>query len=56
MSTKTKPRLNHEWHLANKMPERATLEQRIQWHRKHSKHCGCRPTPATLLAIMKKRR
>jgi hypothetical protein len=38
------------------MPERATLEQRIAWHREHSLHCACRPFPAKLLAELKKRR
>lgn len=33
------------WHQANKMPENATLEQRIAWHVEHALHCGCREMP-----------
>jgi len=35
-------RLNREWHAQNRMPPKATLEQRIQWHKEHLKHCACR--------------
>ncbi|MFT3781629.1 MAG: hypothetical protein QM790_06385 [Nibricoccus sp.] len=46
------PRLNAEWHKANKMPPQATLAQRIHWHKEHSKYCACRPIPAKLLALI----
>ena len=26
--------------LQNKMPPKATLQQRIDWHRKHQEHCA----------------
>jgi hypothetical protein len=48
--------INREWHLANLMPKNATIEQRIQWHLEHAKHCGCRDIPVKLKAEMKKRR
>ncbi len=50
-----KPKLNKEWHLANKMPVKATIEQRIAWHLEHSKHCGCREIPEKLKEEMKRR-
>jgi len=37
------------------MPAGATLEQRLAWHRKHARHCGCRPIPAKLLGLMRER-
>jgi len=40
--------LNKQWHDAHPMPQRATLEQRIAWHREHEEHCACRPVPETL--------
>jgi hypothetical protein len=42
---------NREWHLKNRMPPRATFEQRVTWHREHLKHCACR---ADLPADIKK--
>lgn len=51
----TKQKLNKEWHLKNKMPEKATLEQRIAWHLEHVKYCGCRDIPEKLKEEMKKR-
>ena len=36
------------WHLANKMPNKPTLEQRVTWHKEHQRICGCRPIPKTL--------
>ena len=40
--------LNRIWHQSNRMPAKATLEQRIQWHREHQKHCSCRDVPKSL--------
>jgi len=37
--------LNKVWHQNNRMPAKATLEQRIQWHQEHQKHCACREVP-----------
>jgi hypothetical protein len=41
--------MNKLWHAQNKMPPKATLEQRIQWHKEHQKHCDCREVPRSLL-------
>jgi hypothetical protein len=35
------------------MPAKATLEQRIQWHKEHQEHCACREVPKSLLAYIK---
>jgi hypothetical protein len=35
-------KINKKWHLANKMPQRASFEQRAEWHKEHLKHCACR--------------
>ncbi len=37
--------INKEWHLKNRMPKNATLEQRIKWHIEHEKNCNCRKMP-----------
>lgn len=34
------------------MPLQATTAQRIAWHKEHADHCGCRPIPAKLAALM----
>ena len=34
------------------MPRAATTQQRIQWHLDHQRHCGCRPIPLKLQALM----
>jgi len=48
-------KINKEWHLAHKMPENATLEQRIEWHLEHARHCTCRPLHGKILEEIKKR-
>jgi hypothetical protein len=45
-------RLNAEWHARHPMPRGATIPQRIQWHLDHERHCGCRPMPLKLRALM----
>lgn len=40
--------VNAEWHGAHPMPKNPTLEQRLEWHLEHQKHCACRPIPAKL--------
>jgi len=51
-----KQKLNAEWHRKNKMPVKATLEQRIEWHLAHVKNCACRGIPDKLLEEMRKRK
>jgi hypothetical protein len=40
-----KSALNKEWHRTNRMPPKATREQRIEWHAAHARVCGCREIP-----------
>jgi hypothetical protein len=40
--------LNKEWHRLNRMPPRATREQRIKWHVAHARVCGCREIPESI--------
>lgn len=35
-------KINKEWHLKNKMPPNATIEQKIVWHTAHAENCKCR--------------
>ncbi|MFO0723576.1 MAG: hypothetical protein U1E65_07340 [Myxococcota bacterium] len=44
--------MNARWHLSHPMPKRATTKARIAWHQGHAKHCGCRPIPPKLQALM----
>jgi hypothetical protein len=49
-------RINAKWHKANRMPTRATLDQRVVWHLAHLKACGCRTgLPASIVAELKRR-
>ena len=44
--------INRAWHDAHRMPERATLAQRVAWHREHALHCACRPMPRAIAAAI----
>lgn len=46
--------VNEAWHRANRMPPKATHEQRIEWHLEHAKECGCREIPAKLREEIKR--
>jgi len=46
--------INKAWHLANKMPENATLKQKIKWHEGHAKHCQCRDSKTHLVKLKAK--
>jgi len=46
--------LNREWHRDNRMPPRATREQRIRWHVAHAKVCACRAIPDSIKAEVEK--
>ena len=49
-------KMNKEWHLQHRIPEKATIDQRIEWHLEHLKHCHCRDDiPAKLREEMEKR-
>jgi hypothetical protein len=45
--------MNKAWHAENPMPAKATLEQRIQWHREHQLQCACREVPKSLAPYIK---
>lgn len=38
--------INREWHEAHRMPPRATVDQRGQWHSEHVDECSCRAPSA----------
>jgi hypothetical protein len=40
--------MNVQWHEEHVLPRRASLEERMAWHRAHQVECGCRPIPARL--------
>jgi carboxymethylenebutenolidase len=44
--------MNARWHADHPMPKPATVAQRFAWHLAHQKHCGCRPMPSGLAAIV----
>jgi len=48
--------MNKEWHARNKMPPKATLEQRIKWHNEHRQRCACREVPKSLLPYLKNKK
>lgn len=50
-----KSRINKERHLANKMPPKATLDQRVKRHAAHAIHCKCRPIPESIRKEIEKR-
>ena len=41
--------MNTEWHQAHPMPHKATLAQRVSWHRLHAENCDCRPMPPDIM-------
>ena len=45
--------MNKLWHARNKMPPKATLAQRIRWHRAHQTQCACREAPKNLRPYLK---
>ena len=48
-------KINKEWHLQNKMPKNAKLDERVKWHFEHSKVCTCREMPKAISEEIKKR-
>ena len=50
-------KINKQWHLKNRMPKNATLEQRVKWHIEHLKNCKCRTDlPKKIEEEIKKRK
>jgi hypothetical protein len=53
---KTKSKINVDWHKQHPMPKHPTIDQRIEWHVEHLKHCRCRTDlPESLKDEMVKR-
>ena len=50
------PKLNAAWHERYPMPRNASLDQRVQWHIRHAKACGCREMPQTIVTELRLRR
>jgi len=48
--------MNKEWHARNKMPPKATLKEKIDWHLRHQKNCSCREIPKSLTKFIKSRK
>jgi hypothetical protein len=46
---------NAQWHKRHRMPTRASLEERIEWHVAHAAACACRVMPVTILRALKAR-
>ena len=44
--------MNAAWHRENVLGRKATLDERIAWHRQHRRVCACRPPPASLAAYL----
>lgn len=55
LTTSPKSNLNKERHLANKMPEKATLDQKTTRHIEHVAHCKCRPMPDSIKKEIQRR-
>lgn len=49
------PVFNKERHISNRMPLKATLDQKIKWHIEHIAHCKCRPIPEIIKQEIQKR-
>jgi hypothetical protein len=54
-SREPEPSFNKERHLANKMPIKATLDQKIKRHIEHVVHCKCRQMPDKIKKEIQKR-
>jgi hypothetical protein len=51
----SKSKLNKERHLANKMPAKATMDQKVKRHIDHVANCKCRPMPEPIKREIQKR-
>jgi hypothetical protein len=49
-------RINATWHEAHKMPSKATLDQRVEWHVEHLRECRCRTDLPVSIALELERR
>ncbi|MFI5241323.1 MAG: NUDIX domain-containing protein [Microgenomates group bacterium] len=49
-------KINKKWHEKNRMPSKAPLSQKIQWHVDHARECGCREIPINIQKLLKERK
>lgn len=47
--------VNRPWHRANPMARKASVEQRVAWHRAHALACACRRVPEPILKLIAER-
>jgi hypothetical protein len=48
--------MNQDWHRKHPMPRNPTVDERVHWHKEHSKACGCRGIPPSVKAAMARKR
>ena len=47
--------INKKWHDSHRMPKNANMSQRLKWHLEHTRECGCRAIPQTVLTEILRR-
>ena len=47
--------MNKTWHAQHVLGKKATIEQRIAWHKEHAKVCGCRPIPESIRRLIEQK-
>jgi len=47
--------VNADWHRTHVLGSNAPMDARIAWHLEHAHWCGCRPIPASVLAVLAER-
>jgi hypothetical protein len=48
--------INDDWHRTHRLGPHAPLDERIEWHIAHEKHCACRSMPARIRHEIARRR
>jgi hypothetical protein len=48
-------KINADWHAAHPMPQKPTLDQRIDWHLAHAANCSCRAIPRRIAEELARR-
>ena len=47
--------LNRQWHEAHVLGQRASLDERVEWHLEDARESGCRPIPARVREQVERR-
>jgi len=47
--------INAAWHEQHRMPARASLDERVEWHLAHAAACACRAIPRSVALELKAR-